>query len=407
MEFFRNLLSSNGFMPHGNCYMWRPGIVGLHVVSDTLIALAYFSIPFTLIYFVRKRRDLPFNWIFACFGTFIFACGATHAMEVWTLWHANYWLSGAVKVITALTSIPTAVLLIQLVPQALSLPGPETLRLEIAERTRAQEALGEARKGLELRVHERTAELQNTNKELLAEVAQRKLAQKELRRSEEELQNLAARLITVQEDERKRIARDLHDDLSQRLALHCVELDLLRQNLPAGSVIARKLKRMQCDAIELTRDVRDISHGLHHRQMTLGLQRGATSFCREFSTQYRIAVDLSCEGDLGKLPESVSIGLFRFLQEALSNVAKHSGSDRVTVLITAEGNQVLLRVADRGLGFVAESVQSNGGLGLISMRERLRLEGGTMKVTSFPGQGTTIEAIVPIRIPERAASDAA
>lgn len=112
MQFFRNIFSSSGFMPHGYCYMWRPGLLWLHVVSDILIALAYFSIPFTLIYFIRKRRDVPFNWIFACFGLFIFACGATHAMEVWTLWHATYWLSGAVKVITALASVPTALLLV-------------------------------------------------------------------------------------------------------------------------------------------------------------------------------------------------------------------------------------------------------------------------------------------------------
>ena len=78
MEFFRNLLSSNGFMSHGYCYMWRPGLVWLHVVSDVLIALAYFSIPFTLIYFIRKRRDVPFNWIFVCFGLFIFLLVAPH-----------------------------------------------------------------------------------------------------------------------------------------------------------------------------------------------------------------------------------------------------------------------------------------------------------------------------------------
>jgi light-regulated signal transduction histidine kinase (bacteriophytochrome) len=97
-------------------------------VSDTLIALAYFSIPITLVYFVRKRRDLPFHWIFLCFGVFIIACGATHLMEVWTLWHANYWLSGIVKAVTALASVPTAVLLVRLIPKALSLPNPEDLR---------------------------------------------------------------------------------------------------------------------------------------------------------------------------------------------------------------------------------------------------------------------------------------
>lgn len=394
MEFFRNLLSSKGFMPHGYCYMWKPGLVWLHVLSDSLIALAYFSIPFTLVYFIRKRRDVPFNWIFVCFGLFILACGATHAMEVWTLWHASYWLSGGVKVITALASVPTAVLLIQLVPQALALPSPAALRLEIAERTRSQEALDEAKNELELRVQERTAELRKTNEELHAEIAGRKQAQEELRQSEEELQNLAGRLITVQEDERKRIARDLHDDLSQRLALHCVDLDLLCQSMPAGSGTARELQRLRSDADKLGLGVRQISHNLHHPQLALGLLHGAVSFCREFSEQHGIVVELTHEGDLRSISEAVSIVLFRILQEALGNVVKHSGADRVTVFLSVEGEQTLLRVSDRGRGFDAESVQSEGGLGLISMRERLRLVGGTMGVISSPGQGTEIEAVV-------------
>src|SRR3979490_2700350 len=156
-EILEKLFSSD-FMPHGYCYLWKPGLVWLHVVSDALIALAYFSIPITLIYFMRKRRDLPFNWMLLCFGTFILACGATHAMEVWTLWHATYWLSGITKAVTALVSVPTAILLVRLIPQALALPSPEELRREIAERKLAQEGLSAAKADLELRVQERTAD---------------------------------------------------------------------------------------------------------------------------------------------------------------------------------------------------------------------------------------------------------
>jgi signal transduction histidine kinase len=404
MEFLRNLLSSGDFMPHGYCYMWNPGLVWLHVVSDALIALAYFSIPFTLIYFIRKRKDVPFNWIFACFGMFILACGTTHAMEIWTLWHATYWISGAVKVVTALASLPTAVLLIQLVPHAVALPSPEALRLEIAERTRAQKALDNAKNELERRVQDRTAELQEMNMELLTEVAERKRAQENLRRSEEELQNLAGRLITVQEDERKRVARELHDDFSQRLALHCVRLDLLRQTMEAGSETARELERLRSQAGELALDVREISHNLHHPQIALGLQHGTASFCHEFSEQHGVAIELAQEGQLEHIPEMVSIVLFRVLQEALSNVAKHSGSDLVTVFLRVDGDQALLRVIDQGRGFDTESVRRASGLGLISIRERLRLVGGTMRIISSPGQGTTAEAVVPIVMPERPAS---
>jgi signal transduction histidine kinase len=348
-------------------------------VSDALIALAYFSIPFTLIYFVRKRRDLPFNWIFVCFGLFIFACGATHSMEIWTLWHATYWLSGAVKIITAFSSVPTAILLIQLVPQALELPSPKALRLEIAQRTSAQEAL-------------------------LAEIAEREQTQEKLRRSEEELHSLAGRLITVQEDERKRIARDLHDDFAQRLALHCVDLDLQRHSVPVGSDMARDLERLVSDAEMLTREVRQIAHDLHHPQLALGLRHGVASFCREFSEQYGIAVELLHEGNLEQIPATASIVLFRVLQEALSNVAKHSGSDRVTVSFNVTDDQALMCVTDGGRGFETKGAQSDCGLGLISMRERLRLVRGTMRVTSSPGRGAHIEAVVPITMPERSTS---
>jgi PAS domain S-box-containing protein len=126
-------LSSGGLMPHGFCYQWKPALIWLHAISDTLIALAYFSIPVGLLYFVRKRRDLPFSWMFVCFGAFIAACGATHVMDVWTLWVPSYWVSGAVKVVTVLASVPTAIFLVRVVPSALSLPKPEELRRTIEQ----------------------------------------------------------------------------------------------------------------------------------------------------------------------------------------------------------------------------------------------------------------------------------
>ncbi|MEB0136497.1 ATP-binding protein [Actimicrobium sp. CCC2.4] len=147
--------STDNFMPHGHCYLWEPVLLWLHVVSDSLIAIAYFSIPVTLLFFVRKRKDLQFHWMFICFAIFILACGASHVMEVWTVWTPAYWLSGGIKAITALVSIPTAFLLVKLIPLALALPSPaalaasnEQLRQEIADRTRIEAAL--SKKNLEL-----------------------------------------------------------------------------------------------------------------------------------------------------------------------------------------------------------------------------------------------------------------
>jgi PAS domain S-box-containing protein len=127
------------FMPHGVCYLWDERLIWLHVIADGLIFISYLSIPITLLYFARRRGDLPFNWMFVCFGTFIVACGLTHAMEIWTLWHPSYWLSGAIKAITAVASVGTAILLVRLVPEALALPSPKSMQEEIANRKHAEE----------------------------------------------------------------------------------------------------------------------------------------------------------------------------------------------------------------------------------------------------------------------------
>ena len=151
MEFLNNFFSTSQFIPHGHCYLWKPGLVWLHLVSDVLIGLAYYSIPVMLVYFVRKRRDVPFGWMFLMFGTFIIACGTTHLMDVWTLWHPTYWLSGLIKAITAFVSVLTAIELVRLIPQALVLPSPaqieaanSQLAKEIAERIRTEEVLRES-----------------------------------------------------------------------------------------------------------------------------------------------------------------------------------------------------------------------------------------------------------------------
>ena len=117
VTFVKNLFTSD-FMPHGHCYLWQADIVWLNVISDVLITLAYYSIPITLAYFVRKRRDLPYPWMFLLFGGFIVACGTTHLMEVWTVWHGTYRLAGIIKAITAVLSIGTAILLVRLMPEA-------------------------------------------------------------------------------------------------------------------------------------------------------------------------------------------------------------------------------------------------------------------------------------------------
>jgi PAS domain S-box-containing protein len=196
LEFLTKLFSSD-FMGHGYCYLWQPGIVWLHAISDTMIALSYYVIPFALVYFVRKRRDLPFHWMFLMFGIFIFGCGTTHLMEVWTVWHGTYRLAGLIKAITAASSVATAALFVHLLPEAVALPSPAQLRAanedlerEILERRSAELALHKAYDEVENMVRARTAELARTNEQLKAEIVERKRAEEKLRRSEEKFRGL-------------------------------------------------------------------------------------------------------------------------------------------------------------------------------------------------------------------------
>jgi PAS domain S-box-containing protein len=139
------------FVPHGHCYLWDPQLVWLHGLSDGLTALAYFSIPAALLYFVRKREDLPYPWMFQLFGAFIVFCGLTHIMEIWTLWHPDYWISGGIKSATAIVSLTTAATLIPVIPQAIALPGPAELEL--------------AKANLEALVRDRTQSLEESRRQ--------------------------------------------------------------------------------------------------------------------------------------------------------------------------------------------------------------------------------------------------
>jgi signal transduction histidine kinase/CheY-like chemotaxis protein len=193
IEFLRKLFMSD-FMPHGHCYYWDPAVLWLNVISDGLIALSYYAIPFLLFRFIRRRKDLSFQWIFVAFAVFILACGTTHLMAVWTIWTATYRLDGVIKAITALASMLTAILLVPLTPKLIALPSPAQLEAinaglekEIGERKNAEEQVRCMNAELEHRVAERTAELlaaneqlSSTNTELRSEIARREALEGQL-----------------------------------------------------------------------------------------------------------------------------------------------------------------------------------------------------------------------------------
>jgi PAS domain S-box-containing protein len=219
----------------------------------------------------------------------------------------------------------------------------------------------------------------------------------ERRRSEEKLQTLRNRLTRTQEEERSRIARDLHDDIGQRLAILSIDLEQMKlASQQDGSAFATDLEALVRTASEITSDVHNVSRRLHPSQVELlGLAPALNNFCREFANRNSMHIQFTSACLTCKLPEEASLCLFRVAQEAIRNVHKHSGCREALVELDEISSSLRLRISDRGAGFDPVSAESTQGLGLLSMEERLRSMGGELFVHSRPGGGTCIEACIP------------
>jgi PAS domain S-box-containing protein len=226
----------------------------------------------------------------------------------------------------------------------------------------------------------------------------------ERKQAEVALSGLSQRLLEAQEQERSRIGRELHDDINQRLGLVAVHLDIVTSNLFLPPEISEQLQDVAKQLQELGVDVQTLSHRLHSSKLEyLGLQAAASSFCKEMSTHSKVKVDFQSENVPKQLPREISLCLFRVLQEALQNAIKHSGSSQFSVSLVAGPEQIQLAVHDSGMGFDPDDVLTHGGIGLLTMQERLKLVNGALSVESQSGSGTTIRAYVPLGSKAKAA----
>jgi signal transduction histidine kinase len=216
-----------------------------------------------------------------------------------------------------------------------------------------------------------------------------------LRSSNDQNQDLAGRLITAQEDERRHIARELHDDFNQRLALLSVEMELLGHGESDVDVGARS-GRLAAQLRGLSSDVHKLSHRLHPAKVEqLGLVTAARSWCGDLAKQTGLRIDFSARNVPADLPSAISLNLYRIVQESLHNVVRHSEASGARVELVGEAESLRLTVSDQGQGFAINDAKRTG-LGLVGMQERMRLVRGTIAVTSSPGQGTRVEATVPL-----------
>ena len=220
------------------------------------------------------------------------------------------------------------------------------------------------------------------------------LAGKLRKKSERSARKLASRLINAQEEERRRIAGELHDDVSQRLALVAIHLDAIRRSPPAlRNDLVRELSVLYDETDLISSDIHQFSHDLHPTILErLGLAAALRRYCAEFSAHRKIAVHMSTNGEEPQLDQATSLAFFRIGQECLMNAAKHSGGAGCKVSLTYAHDRIALAVEDDGSGFDTKSVEAQSGLGIQSMRERLRSIDGTLRIQSSVLHGTTVFA---------------
>ena len=396
---------SGRYAPHGYCLLWQPELVWTHVVSDTLIALAYFSIPLALIRFVRQRQDIVFGWMIWLFALFILACGTTHVMGVWNLWHGNYGIEAIVKAITAAASVPTAILLWRLIPQALSIPSPTQLQ-GVNERLRAS-----------------IVERDDALRRLKAEIAQRERAE-------------AALLQAQKMDAIGQLTGGIAHDFNNLLQAVGGNLDLIRSQPASPDKVSRWAEnaskgiargtKLTGQLLAFSRTQRLERQPIELNALVEGMNELIGS---SIGTSIALVIDLQptlCEvvGDRTQLELSI-LNLAINARDAMPKGGTLTVSTRQEEVEAddpdlAPGTYARLSVADTGSGmppeilaraldpfFTTKGVGAGTGLGLSTAFGVAKQSGGTLRINSSVGTGTVVTMILPCREVEQRAVVAA
>jgi len=375
------LQTPNGYHPHGVCYLWETNLVTAHVLGDGLTALAYYSIPLGLVYLVRKRRDIPFDWIFVAFAAFILACGTTHVMAIWTLWNPDFWASAWVKVATAGASVATAALMVPLVPKVLEIPSPEELRETNRELEEAHRRITELNHELATKVES----LEDANSDLRTFAYSMSHDLKAPLRAMEGfssalMEDCGARMDETCLDYARRVAAgsermgEIIDDLLQysRLGLRELTLRPVRVDEVVDDVVA---------SLQATADSRHGTITVRARPLEVSAHRA-----------------------------TVVTVLTNLLDNALTYVDA-ARKPRIEVRVGSEDGAARVTVADNGLGIAPEHHErifsvferlhgveeyTGTGIGLALVARAVDRMGGRYGVSSEPGRGSEFWIELPL-----------
>jgi len=419
-EWLQVLFSTTGFMPHGHCYLWKPTILGMHVISDLAIFLSYSAIPFAIVWFVRQRKDLPFSWVFVLFGIFIIACGFTHLLAVITVWKPVYWLTGFVKVITAIASVLTAMVLFPLLPKALALPSPAMLQ---AANDKLTTQINE-RMRIEAEVILKNAELKTVNDALKASLNNLKQTQEQLI-AKEKMASLgglvagvahelntplgigvtAASYLKDQTDELIKLNENKQlqqSNFNQYLAMIQDSSVMVLNSLQRASTLISSFKNIAIDQI-------------HEKKQTLIIKNildNVLLILMPSLEKHNHKITINCNNELQI--ESYASSLMQVFTHLISNSLLHGfegiEEGKITIDICEnEDNQVLISYHDNGKGiaiehqqkvfdpfFTTKRNQGGAGLGLHVIYNIIcQNMSGSISVDSPQGEGATFLIHLP------------
>ena len=412
---------ANNFIPHGHCYLWKPGLVWLHITSDVVTTLAYYLVAFAIVYFTNQRKDLPAHTVMLLVGFFfIFAlCGTTHLMEIVTLWHPFYWVSGLIKAVTGAWSFYTfTFLLIPLIPVALDAPSPAQLALTNQELEESRRCIQMINIELEQRVQERTAQLEASNR-----TKDELLMREQMIRAEAEAANRAKdEFLSI-------LSHELRTPLNAILGWST----MLRQRTLSQDKVLRALETIERNAksqAQLIEDILDVSRiitgklRLQVRPVNLvPVIESAIESVRLAAEAKSIRLESRIDSQAGLLLGDAN-RLQQVLWNLLSNALKFTPKDgRVEIRLQRVNSHAEITVSDTGPGISSEflpfvfdrfrqhdstTTRSYGGLGLglAIVRQLVELHGGTVTVVSPGiGQGTTFTVTLPAMIIPQPPSD--
>ncbi|MBW4614671.1 MAG: HAMP domain-containing histidine kinase [Desmonostoc vinosum HA7617-LM4] len=429
-EYLQNFLTDSSFIPHGHCYLWKPSLVWLNIISDSLIAVVYYSIPVILVYFVHKREDLPFKWILLLFGAFIVSCGTTHIMDVWTLWHPTYWLSSFIKAITAIVSLYTAIALLPIIPQALALPSPAQLEAANCQLKLALEELANMQSQLI------QTEKMSSLGQLVAGIAHEinnpiNFIYGNTTLVDEYTQNLL-NLIALYQEYYPHPAPKIHSGTEE------IDITLIKEDLPE---ILSSIK-MGADRIrKLVLALRNFSRLDESDRKEVDIHEGIDSILLILQNSLKYKGNMPAiqvikkYGDLPKIecyPRQINQVFINILTYTINDLKDSLTGCPIAVIGTnitdnqqlvnrnplvnisteaVDSNQVIIRISNNGCGLTedvrekifepivpSKSVSLNTGMGMQISSQIINNHGGLLKCISAPLQGTEIVIQLPIHL---------